>query len=234
VIIGMNARSPTFQKDVSASTAMPIIAVGCDRSARRSACCEPAGWCDALVLDYGVRCRPIRVLHDGGATFGFRFDGAGDLFTKPWALAYVADLGSWNDEIVRALADVDLLALEFNHDRELEHASQRPKAIIDRVLGDEGHLSNEQAASLLREVIRLSKSHRLRQVVQLHLSGECNRPALAMDAVQRILGESNHFIQVHTAHPDRASPTIHVKHVDIPDDPEGAYPFQRSEYQPEA
>jgi phosphoribosyl 1,2-cyclic phosphodiesterase len=165
---------------------------------------------DALLLDYGIRCLPIRVIHDGGATFGFRFDGVGDLFTKPWSLAYVADLGSWNEDIVRALTDVDLLALEFNHDRELEHASARPRTIVDRVLGDRGHLSNEQAASLLAEVIRLSAAGRLQQVVQLHLSDECNRPTLAMAAVRRILGESGVAIQVHTAHSDRATPTIHV------------------------
>ena len=55
-----------------------------------------------------------------------------------------------------ALADVDILALEFNHDVFLEKSSGRSPALIFRVLGDRGHLSNVQAAELLREVGRRS------------------------------------------------------------------------------
>src|SRR5262249_58433243 len=88
------------------------------------------------------------------------------------------------DELADALADVDLLALEFNHDVGLERSSGRSPYLIARVLGEEGHLSNEQAANLLREVLRRSPPGRLRQLVQLHLSRECNRPHLAPETAQ--------------------------------------------------
>jgi phosphoribosyl 1,2-cyclic phosphodiesterase len=165
---------------------------------------------EELPLAPGLRCRPLPIRHDGGATFGFRFEGAPDLFGGTCALAYLADLGCWDADLAAALADVDVLALEFNHDVALEYASGRSARLIARVVGDEGHLSNEQAAGLLREVLRLSAPGRLKYVVQLHLSRDCNRPHLAFAAAQAILAEGKHQAEVHTASQDEPGATLHV------------------------
>src|SRR5262249_20083981 len=61
---------------------------------------------------------PLPVEHDCGDTFGFRFEGGRGLFGASWALGYAADLGCWDSSLAGALSDVDLLALEFNHDEE--------------------------------------------------------------------------------------------------------------------
>jgi ribonuclease BN (tRNA processing enzyme) len=163
-----------------------------------------------LALAPGLRCRPLPVRHDGGATFGFRFEAGPDLFGSACALAYAADLGSWDQSLAHALADVDLLALEFNHDVELEYASGRHPQLIARVLGDHGHLSNVQAAALLREVLQRSAPGRLRHLVQLHLSRDCNRPALAAEAARLALAERAEAIEVHTASQDEPGPTLHL------------------------
>jgi phosphoribosyl 1,2-cyclic phosphodiesterase len=160
---------------------------------------EPDGEWD---LAPGLRCRALQLRHDGGATFGFRFWG------PAWSVGYAADLGSWAPELATALADVDLLALEFNHDVELEYASGRSPQLIARVLGDEGHLSNEQAAALLHEVLRRSAPGRLRHLVQLHLSRECNHPTLAVQAARAMLTGAAAGVQVHTAAQDRPSPSL--------------------------
>src|SRR5262249_23134213 len=60
---------------------------------------------EVLALGSGLRCRPLPIAHDGGATFGFRFEGEPDLFGHAAALGYVADLGCWDDELARQLAD---------------------------------------------------------------------------------------------------------------------------------
>lgn len=146
-----------------------------------------------------LSCRPLLLKHDSGITCGFRFEGRPDIFSRSWALAYAADLGSWNDELAEALANVDVLALEFNHDEYLERHSGRSLALIQRVLGDHGHLSNEQAAGLLREVLARSESCRLQHLVQLHLSRDCNRPALARQFAHAVCREQEHEIKVHTA-----------------------------------
>src|SRR5262245_11395991 len=129
-----------------------------------------------------LSCRPLPVRHDSGATFAFRLDGPTDLFGGGTSLGYAADLGTWDEALAADLADVDLLAVEFNHDLDMERRSGRPAFLIRRVLGDEGHLSNDQAAELVRAVLARSAAGRLRHLVQLHLSGDCNPPHLARPA----------------------------------------------------
>lgn len=152
-----------------------------------------------------VRCRPLALRHDAGATFGFRFDGAANLFSRAWSLGYVADLGCWNDGLADALAEIDVLALEFNHDVNLQLASGRPRQLIERVLSDDGHLSNEQAADLAGAVIRRSSPGRLARLVQLHLSRQCNRPELARSAATKAIEQLGALTEIHTAQQD--SPT---------------------------
>src|SRR5204863_225112 len=90
-----------------------------------------------------LRCLPLEVAHDGGVTCGFRFEATAPAGTRGPALAYLADLGIWNQMLARQLADVDLLAVEFNHDVGLQRSSGRHPRLIARILGREGHLSNE-------------------------------------------------------------------------------------------
>jgi phosphoribosyl 1,2-cyclic phosphodiesterase len=163
-----------------------------------------------LALGPGLRCRPIRLRHDGGLTCGFRFERHGDFFGQSSALGYLADLGCWGADLISALGDVDLLALEFNHDVAMECGSGRSPRLIARVLGDDGHLSNAQAAALLRAVLQRSTPGRLRQVIQLHLSRECNHPDLALAAARAALGELFGIVGVHTASQDTCSPTFHL------------------------
>ncbi len=158
----------------------------------------------------GLSVRPVPVRHDGGPTFAFRVEGSSDLFGRACSLAYAADLGSWTAELAHALADVDLLALEFNHDVQMEYASGRSPYLIARVLGEEGHLSNEQAAELLRAVLRLSRPGRLRHVVQLHLSRDCNHPELAVQAARAVLEECQVIPSLHTASQHEPAPTLCV------------------------
>jgi phosphoribosyl 1,2-cyclic phosphodiesterase len=159
----------------------------------------------------GLRCRALPLSHDGGPTFGFRFE------TESAAVAYVADLGTWSPELAQQLLDVDILALEFNHDVEMEKRSSRAPYLIARVLGDRGHLSNEQAAGLLREVVTASHPGRVQHVVQLHLSRDCNRATLAVAAAKKALLPHAEKPVIHTARHDVAGPSLL-----LPDEPKRA------------
>ena len=152
-----------------------------------------------LPLQSNIVLQAFRLSHDDPATFGFRIDRGRSLFAPAWSMAYAADLGTWDSATIGFLIDADLLALEFNHDPPLQKSSGRPVSLINRVLGDEGHLSNAQAASLLNEVARASRPGRLRQVVQLHLSRQCNRPGLAASAARAVLAEHGPAARLHTA-----------------------------------
>jgi phosphoribosyl 1,2-cyclic phosphodiesterase len=161
-----------------------------------------------LVLTPALRCRFLPVRHDDRPTYGFRFEISTRNSEATQSLAYLADLGCWTRELAEAISDVDHLALEFNHDVKMEYSSGRPAALIARILGDEGHLSNAQAASLLEEVIQTSASGRLRNVIQLHLSRHCNRPGLALRAAQEIRNRCSGSFRIHTTQQYRVGPVL--------------------------
>ena len=179
-----------------------------DRDSRAFAALSSAGLIrhyelgKCLKLHTDCRCQPIELEHDGATTCGFRFEGAGD----PWAIGYAADLGCWTPALAQQFADVDLLALEFNHDVALQLQSGRHPHLIRRVLSDQGHLSNEQAAGMLAEILRISEPGRLRHLVQLHLSQQCNRPELAGSVARQAL--ERHGVEIHTTDQKKAGPVI--------------------------
>jgi phosphoribosyl 1,2-cyclic phosphodiesterase len=163
---------------------------------------------EALVFAGALECLPLAVRHDSGATFGFRITGPADLFGTGWSIGYVADLGCWDARLADALTGVDLLALEFNHDVAMQRSSGRHPMLIARCLGDEGHLSNAQAAALLRQTLINNSDRRPRQIVQLHLSRQCNHPRLAAQAAQTVLDELGLAIPIYTATQHNPSPAF--------------------------
>ncbi len=155
-----------------------------------------------------IHVRAVEVKHDSVPTFGFRLEGKSGLFDEPWSVGYLADLGCWSREQIECAAMTDVLAVEFNHDERLERASNRPAELIERVLGDQGHLSNEQAANFLKEVLQKSGSQAPKYLVQLHLSRECNRPALAQAAAIDVVRQLECEMAIHTASQDRVGPIL--------------------------
>ncbi len=91
--------------------------------------------------------------------------------------------------MAESLAGVDLIGLEFNHDVEMQKSSRRPEYLIERNLGDRGHLSNAQAALLLEAVLSRSHEGAPRHVVLLHLSEQCNQPELALEAARAAIAD---------------------------------------------
>ncbi len=156
-----------------------------------------------------LRALPFAVPHDDEPTCGFRLEGGPS--GSDWAVGYAADLGGWSPKIASHLSNVDALAVEFNHDVALERHSGRSPMLIDRVLGERGHLSNEQGAGLVAEVLRRSEPGRVQHVVQLHLSRQCNHPRLAREAAARVLGRHNQEVEIHTAHHNAPTPVVRPK-----------------------
>lgn len=162
----------------------------------------------AFELAPGLVCRPIRVSHDSVPTYGFRVE-AHDGGTGPaWAVGYASDLGCGSSELIEAFAGVDVLAIEYNHDEMMERASPRPRFLVDRVLGDMGHLSNTQAAELTATIAGRSGEGFPGALFQLHLSRDCNTPELAAVAGREALVGLNPATEVITATQDFATKSI--------------------------
>ncbi len=165
---------------------------------------------DEITLATGLRFLALPLSHDSGPTCGFRLDG------PDGAVGYATDLGTWQSSLAEALANVDILALEFNHDVAMEKSSGRDPQLIARVLGDAGHLSNEQAAALVREVLLRSQPNRMRHLVQLHMSRQCNRPTLARAVAERVLRDVSPALTIHTAEQDQPGPMLRIEPADVP------------------
>jgi phosphoribosyl 1,2-cyclic phosphodiesterase len=161
-----------------------------------------------FLVANGLRLEPIELSHDGGPTFGFRIEASSERREPPVSIGYLADSGCWSDGIAECLAGVDLIGLEFNHDVEMQKSSRRPEFLIERNLGDGGHLSNVQAAALLHAVLNRSNHGAPRHVVLLHLSEHCNQDDLALQAARDALLAAGREAQVHVARQALASPSI--------------------------
>ena len=162
-----------------------------------------------LDLAPGLTCRPVWVSHDCDPTFAFRFDFHDGNGNGPaWSLGYAADLGCGSEELVDAFAGVEVLAIEYNHDVAMERASRRPAFLVQRVLGDTGHLSNRQAAELTRSIAARSGPAFPMHLVQLHLSQECNHPMLAERAGRHALADLSPAAAVTTARQEAPARSI--------------------------
>jgi phosphoribosyl 1,2-cyclic phosphodiesterase len=158
----------------------------------------------------GLRLEPIAVRHDGGPTFGFRIEAPSGRNQRPVSFGYLADSGTWTRTIAETLADVDVLGVEFNHDVAMQRSSKRPEYLIQRNLSDDGHLSNDQGAELIQAVLSLSGERTMRHVVLLHLSEQCNQPALALRVAREAIRAAGRSVKVHAARQSPAFPNLLV------------------------
>ena len=139
---------------------------------------------------------PFPLPHDAYAPVGFV------LASGAARLGIATDLGMPTQLVRERLRGCQLLVLEANHDETLLHSSFRPWALKQRILGRQGHLSNETAAALLADIA----SDTLQQVFLAHLSRECNNLDLALLTVRRHLEAAGLArIRVLPTHPDKPS-----------------------------
>jgi phosphoribosyl 1,2-cyclic phosphodiesterase len=159
----------------------------------------------------GLRIEPVELSHDGGPTFGFRVEGRAGRGSKSASVGYMADTGCWSEAMADAMADVDALGVEFNHDVALQLNSGRAPYLIHRNLGDRGHLSNAQGAGLVSAVLGRSGPGSVRNLVLLHLSDQCNCPKLAMQVARQAVRDSGRRVAIHAARQMAAYPNLHVR-----------------------
>jgi phosphoribosyl 1,2-cyclic phosphodiesterase len=156
----------------------------------------------------GARVEAIALSHDSGPTFGFRIECKDRPRGRPVAIGIATDTGDWWGAIADALAESDVLGLEFNHDVERQLASGRSPSLIARNLGRHGHLSNAQGAELLAAVLDRSRPGSVRHVVLMHLSEECNRVALALGEARDAVRRCRRRLAIHAAQQDLVTPIL--------------------------
>ncbi len=134
---------------------------------------------------------PFSISHDAADASGFRVTTGGSV------LGVATDLGIAGHLVKEHLSGCDALVMESNHDPDLLYANPNyPWPLKQRVRSRVGHLSNEEAATLLDDLDR----SRLKHLVLAHLSEENNTPDLALEAAYSVLNGSNTSITAAKQH----------------------------------
>lgn len=155
-----------------------------------------------VPFDVGdLKITPFSVPHDSYDPVGFVVCSEGS------RVGVVTDIGMATTLVRERIRDCHALIIESNHDEELLRDAARPWGLKQRIAGRQGHLSNRQAGELLAEVA----GPNLKVVFLAHLSADCNRPELALEAARQALNEGGHpGIAVKLTYPDRVSEVMRV------------------------
>jgi phosphoribosyl 1,2-cyclic phosphodiesterase len=137
--------------------------------------------------------------HDAAGSVGYRFDSADG------SLGFLTDTGFVTEAAERCLLGVDALILEANHDVAMLRSGPYPAFLKQRVLGKEGHLSNDAAADFALQCVR----HGTNDILLAHLSGENNAPAIAEYTVGRALQKRGMTVRLAIA-PRECASEVHV------------------------
>lgn len=140
-----------------------------------------------FIDDILVRTFPIS--HDAADPVGFSF------FFGNAQISIVADTGYVTETIYREILEADLLVLESNHDVDMLKMCSYPWKTKQRILGEKGHLSNEDAGSLLCRL--LAAGRKKRRVLLTHMSKENNFPEMAIQTIRNCLLEEEFYIGRH-------------------------------------
>jgi len=124
-----------------------------------------------------VRITPFPVSHDAIDPVGFLIEADGK------RIGVVTDIGYVTELVKERLSGSDALVIEFNHDERLLSYGPYPWELKQRIKSRHGHLSNVEAAGLLRHLIHDG----LRYVVLAHLSKTNNSEHIAVDAALSVL-----------------------------------------------
>lgn len=153
----------------------------------------------------GLRIHPYSVSHDTADPVGFIVsDGM-------VSLGYCTDTGTVSRLMVHRLSKCQGLVLESNHDPAMLKNGIYPPFLKQRVRSNKGHLANEEAANLVRELLHPQLQH----VVLAHISESNNLPELVMEALHAKTGHllAEYPLCVSLAWQDRVGEVVILKDV---------------------
>lgn len=143
--------------------------------------------------------RSFRISHDTADPVGFVVsDGKS-------SVGYCTDTGKVSLLMVQRLRKCNALVLEFNHDLHMLKNGPYPLPLQQRVRSSMGHLSNEDAAPFLADLV----GKHLQFVVLAHLSETNNTPILAKAAAQSTVQQWDE-IHLLVASQDKALPPMEI------------------------
>ena len=142
-------------------------------------------------------------------SFGVSHDAADPQFYEMHhaghSFAIVTDTGYVSERVEGVIKDAEAILMECNHDTEMLRMGPYPWALKQRIMSDTGHLSNEDGARALIDVL----GNDTKQIFLGHLSKENNIKELAHLTVENIMKQHDLAVE-HDFHfldtsPDQAT-----------------------------
>ena len=124
--------------------------------------------------------------------------------------AMITDTGYVNDRMRGVVENANAYLFESNHDLEMLRMGAYPWSLKQRILGDKGHLSNEDGAIAMAEVL----GDATKRIYLGHLSRENNLKELAHMTAVSVLREKGTGVEeqfkIYDTDPDKAAPLFIV------------------------
>ena len=136
---------------------------------------------DKKIIIKDLIVESIETSHDAGESTGFL------LKHNDKSLVHITDTGYINSKYYEKLTNRNMYIFESNHDIKMLRESSRPYNTQQRILGDKGHLSNDQASKYLSKFIGKDT----KKVVFAHISQEANTPEKVIETFNDIMKKSN-------------------------------------------
>ena len=133
-----------------------------------------------IIGDITVNACPIS--HDANDPVCYNF------LSNSKKVSVATDMGVYNNMIIDFLSESDAAVIETNHDIRMLEAGPYPYAVKKRIMGERGHLCNEDGAKLIRDIL----SDHIKYIALGHLSDKNNYADLAFETVKSEL-EDNPF-----------------------------------------
>ena len=126
----------------------------------------------------GIRVEPFSTPHDAADPFGLIFNDEDGR-----RVGFATDMGFVTNLARQRLQGLQGLVLEFNHDVEMLINGPYPWPIKQRIRGKLGHLSNEDAAKLLKNIVTAD----FEWLICAHISQENNENQLLLETARKAL-----------------------------------------------
>lgn len=102
-------------------------------------------------------------------------------------ISIITDTGWVNNNMLEKIQNSSIYFLEANHDKDMLLQGKYPWSLKQRILSNQGHLSNDSAAEVLNKLLKKE-----REIVMLsHLSSDNNLPTLASRTIRDGLLNNN-------------------------------------------
>lgn len=156
---------------------------------------------ETIYLDGAVEVIPFDVMHDAVRTLGYRIHS-----TSGRRAAISTDIGYADNTVKEHFRDVDVMVIECNYDYYMLMNGPYPWDLKARVKSRNGHLSNNDAAKLIRD----SYSERLKKAFLVHVSKDSNKYELAMETVAKELKANSIDLELEVATQNELSSIFEV------------------------